>query len=252
MPTEVGSLLPISFLLRTVIIVLAPIAIYVLIIARIHRRQIPTMVSGVRDAAGVVLGFSGVLFYLAPGLLTGFNFWPRDIWLYNHYNSLKGAPTQGSHFWWQVFWVTVGWIYVFVVGGGIIVLLWKRRRSTAIYNVDAADFDRRLTDELSQLRLHWKRPDTSFIISDKRLRPGDEVALEIEVWERMSHVTLNWSVTNHPIRTLVEMSLAHSLGAGGRSEDKSSGMMIAAAVLFVILFVISVLFQVARYLEERW
>lgn len=260
-------MLPWSFYLRAALIVLAPIAIYTLVIARINRRPYPTAVSGVADCAGLLLAFAGVLLYLGPGLLTGFNFWPRDIWLYNHYSTLRGV--DNGRFWWRILWLATGIGYSLVIGVGVFVLLWRRRHATAFYNVNAEYFEELFPEVFQRLGVQWTRSGPRFLLTrglsyaalsksdirkeDVERAPGDVLTLEFEGWKLASHVTLYWSQTHNPLRTLVENALTWTLQSNSfRSRPATNKMMIVAACLFVLLFVITVAYQFARFHEGKW
>jgi hypothetical protein len=229
-----------------------PFAVYCLVIGRIQRRQYPTFVSGVRDCGGLVLAFSGVLFYLAPGLLTDFNFVPRYVWLYNRYSSLRIAPIADGQNGWQIWWFSLAAGYVLFVVGSLAVLFWKRRKATAIYNAPSDDFELILERALDQCGLKWARHGAQYEIKSHADSDYPGILLEVECWKLMDYVTLHWSANRHPIRTGVELTLQRKLrSATYESMAGNGGMMISAAALFVFLFIIAVLFQIARYLEAQ-
>jgi hypothetical protein len=265
--TALEQFLPRSSHLLNTLIVLMPVAVFCLVIARINRRPYATVRSGVQDCGLLIFAFSGILFYLGPGLLTEFNFSVRDVWLINHYSFIKGMPEERGHQLWRVWWTLSCLAYALVVGGGLLLLLWKRRNSTAIYNVNTAQFEHVLGGVLDRLGLTWSRTGRQLDIRAKRLAsaesngvarngswaglPNESARLVIEPWTLMSHVTLDWSPGSSELKTLIEDRLLQALQTVRRPERPNNGWMVAAAGLFLLLFALSVLYQVARWLEHR-
>jgi hypothetical protein len=143
---------PLSSLLNS-LVALFPIGIYCLVLARINRRPHPLLVPGVHDAAGLLLALSGVLFFVCPSILTGFNYRPRDIWLYDHFSSLRAL---GDHWLW-VWHLSLWLLYGFAVLGGSFLLMRSRRLTTAVYNVEPAALEETLGRVLDRLGLEWSR-----------------------------------------------------------------------------------------------
>jgi hypothetical protein len=287
------SLPPLSSLLSG-LVMLFPIGIYCLVLARLNRRPHPFLVTGIHDAAGLLLALSGVLFFIGPSMLTGFNYRPRDIWLYNHYSALKGLGRQ----WWWVGQLSLWLLYGVVVLGGCYFFLRTRRRVTAVYNVEASALEVVLAGVLDRLGLEWSQagnriffrarpafPETArrepvpaphsvdrsapTLIPNGRARvprpasPGEGQAalacwgpvglLELNHWPRLRHVTLHWSPEAEPWRGCVEAELAFALEeVWTRANPAGTWLMAVSAVLFVGLFFLTVLFQVARLLGDGW
>jgi hypothetical protein len=271
------------------LVVLFPIGTYVLVIARLNRRSRPVLVSGVRDSAGLLLALSGFLFFLWPSLITGFNYWPRDIWLYNHYSSLKGL----GHQWWWVWWGFLWLVYLVVVFGGSFLLMWSRRGVTVIYNVEPAVLNSVLERILDRLGPPWTRSQQRILIGHRSLftrelhrepvpagplpvsdglaaQEADRFAaavqvtassaapedwrevLEVNPWPALRHVTLHWSSEADNLRYAVDAALRRAL-AQVRTPENPAGhwLMAASACLFTLLFILTVLFQISR-LRGDW
>jgi hypothetical protein len=248
-------------------VVLFPLGIYCLIIGRINRRRRPVLVSGIRDCAGMLLGLSGFLFFLWPSLITGFNYSPRDIWLYNHYSSLRSL----GHEWWWTWWLSQWLVYLVVVFGGSFLLLWRRRNVTVVYNVAPALLDGLLDRVLDRLDLPWMRSQRHILIGDWSLPaqeadkdppngPSERFArgrdyrtvLEVNPWPAFRHVTLHWSTEAGHLRPAVDAALRRAL-AQVRTPENPAGhwLMAVCACLFTLLFVLTVLFQISR-LRGDW
>jgi hypothetical protein len=144
----------VSILLSSLVF-LFPLGAYCVFIARINQRRHPLLVSGVQDCAGLLLAVSGFLLFVCPSILTGFNYRPVDVWLYNHYGTLPGL---GHRAW--VAWIMFLWaLYLVAVFCGSGFLLWTRRLRTSIYNVEPEVFDQVLAFVLTRLELAWTRSD---------------------------------------------------------------------------------------------
>jgi hypothetical protein len=247
------SFLPPSSTLLGAVIVLAPLAAYCLIIARINRRARPLLVTGTRDCAGLILALAGVVFYLGPGLLTDFRFRPRDVWLYNHYSSLRGFPAEKAHEGWLLGWTVVCLAYVAAVVGGALLLLWRRQRTTSVYNVEPGAFDVALLRALGDLGLAWTRDENQIRVVGGGAPDGLTAVVEVAPWPAMRHVTLRWSADACRVQPLVEARLAQALGqVWTRTNPAGRWLMVASAGLFVLLFGLTVLYQAARFFEGLW
>jgi hypothetical protein len=272
------------------LVVLFPIAIYCLLLARINRRTRPLIVPGIWDSAGLILALSGVLFFLGPSVLTGFNYRFRDIWLFNRYSSPGGLGPDWRWLWWAFIWLS----YAVVVLGGCAWMMWRRRTVTCIYNVEPEVVDEILARILDRLGLEWVRnadrifmrvgsayaeegphplpaphqvPQTAHALlstaspSDgvsqrsrlitKPQKPAVSlsypVALEVCAWPAMHHVTLRWLGRSESWRKTVDDALARSLArAVTRRNSAGHWLMVASAILFPLLFILTVLFQIIR------
>jgi hypothetical protein len=124
-----------------------PIAVYCTIIGMVNRRQRPLMVSGAWDFLGALFAVSGFLLFLGPSLLTGtFRESMNELPFQRGSTSLSTAIAAMWASWW-VAWV----LYYLLVVGGAAYLVWLRRNTTVIYNIDLRTFETvlaRLTDRL--------------------------------------------------------------------------------------------------------
>src|SRR5262245_54900401 len=113
---------------------LAPLALYLLWLATVTRRERPTLVSGQWDFVGLVLGLSGFVLFGGGLVLSLFqsNF---RYWMRGNFESLRAAWGQE-----KVTWVLLALLYLIAVTGWIVLTLAARRRSLVVYNVDPAAF----------------------------------------------------------------------------------------------------------------
>jgi hypothetical protein len=229
------------------LVVLLPLGIYCVIIARINRRQHPLLVSGVRDCAGMLLALSGFLLFVIPSILTGFNYRPRDIWLFIHYGNFQGL----GHEWWLVWWTFLWFLYVLVVFGGSCVLLWHRRRATSIYNVEPRILDEILEQVLKQLELGWVREGKRIYFGQSNA-PNPGAYLEIDSWPAWRHVTLRWTRETEHARSVIEEELGRALAEVRTIENPASHwLMTASAFVFTLMFVLTVLLQIERMRQGK-
>ncbi len=126
-----------------------PLAIYLLILGVLNRRRRPLLVSGVWDGIGLLFGASGFLLFAGPAIFSSLSERWRAYWLLGH----GGASMAGPDGAWQ-FWVFLSVLYFLLVVGGAAFLLWRQRTLTAIYNVEAAQVERALTQICAKLGLN--------------------------------------------------------------------------------------------------
>jgi len=158
----------VSFLTRILLSILAflfPIGVYCWVLGRINRRKHPVVISGMQDCAGLLLALSGFLLFICPSILTGFNYRPRDLWLYNYFGFAKTIGSNWAWVWWLSLWL----IYLALVIGGSIFLLRKRHSVTCIYNVDPQVVETLLAQILMRLGFEWAREQNQWFISGRPL-----------------------------------------------------------------------------------
>jgi hypothetical protein len=249
---------------------LVPLAIYCLILAMLNRRWHPTMVAGPWDFAGVLFALSGFLLVGGPCLLTGLNKQWRSLWLTGRLRDVSVRSADWWHFW-LVLWAGY---FVAVVGGAALVL-WLRRRSTAVYNITPGQLDDAVNRTLTSLGLPATRVANQFFIHARKdavakrevdpvhasayvpadaVRPelsmavrtepapppADEVALVLRVDSvpTLRHATLTWSESEALTRKQVELELARQLAEVAAPDNPLAGwLMTISASLFSIAFV---------------
>src|SRR5262245_55001155 len=195
------------------------------------------MVSGPWDFAGLLFAASGFLLFGGPALLSSLSFnetW-RRFWLLG-----KDTPgiTQEDRL--LVVRLALFVLYFVLVVGGAAFLLWRRRRMTAIYNVDPIVVE----TVLGQVLERWQLPfvqtgnvltfepsgDCGLRIADRGLKASalnpqsairnpqfgetlpvhlveQTTTLAVDVSPAMCHVTLTWNPAESPLRREVEGQL---------------------------------------------
>jgi hypothetical protein len=81
---------------------------------------------------------------------------------------------------------------------------------------------------------------------------GYRVVLQVNPWPAFRHVTLHWSNVGGILRVAIEAALRRAL-AQVRTSDNPAGhwLMAVCACQFTLLFILTVLFQIAR-LRGDW
>ncbi len=149
----------------------SPLAIYLLVLGLINRRRRPLLVSGVWDGVGLVFGASGFLLFAGPAIFSSLRERWRAYWLFGQ----GGAPVAGPDGAWQ-FWIFLSILYFALIVGGTAVYLWRQRQLTFIYNVEAAQIERIVTQICAELGLNPVRSGGMFLfgLSVERLDTNGE------------------------------------------------------------------------------
>jgi hypothetical protein len=238
--------------LLCILIAVCPVAIYCVILARINRGPHPVVVAGIHDCAGLLLAMSGLLLVVLPGILTDFNFSARDIWLNNHYSSMKVLGHQA----WLVFYACLVALYVLGVFGGGIFLLLSRRRVTSIYNVEPVVLDSILLQTLERLGVESTRVGNRVLVGYPKDSSGGRqpnLLVEVNPWPALRHVTLHWSEESAPGRKEIESEFVRALSAVQTpGHTVGAWLMRIAALLFTLLFFITYAFQFAQMHAQNW
>jgi hypothetical protein len=125
-----------------------PLAVYLLLLGFLNRRRHPLLVSGVWDCVGLLFAASGFLLFGGPAILSGLNERWRMFWLFGRPGVSARSPDGG----WQ-FWVFLSVLYFVGVVAGCAAMLWRRRRTTAVYNAESWVVERALSQACEHLGL---------------------------------------------------------------------------------------------------
>jgi hypothetical protein len=120
------------------------------------------MVYGVWDFAAVLFAVSGLLLFVGPSLLTGFRYEWRELWIKLNYQSLRGpGPTVTGR------WLTYWYLYFGSIVACALMLLWRRRLFTVVYNIEPAALEEALSRTLVSLGILWMRTGPYFLIGHR-------------------------------------------------------------------------------------
>ncbi len=233
---------------------LFPLAFYCLIVAGLNNRRRPTLVPGPADFAGVLLATAGFLIVGGPLILVGAQQgWRRTL---RHHSFAAALHDLFDASWpWLALWAA----YFIAVVAGSAWLLWRRRRSTAVYNIDPAAADKLLPELLDRLDLPWFRRGGAYYIgfpnptTPARPAPpggppwpagdGARAVLEVSATPALRHLTLHWRYDEDALRRRVEGELRDTLAGVESPENPAAGWFVtAASILFIILFLLVGLF----------
>jgi hypothetical protein len=251
---------------------LFPVAVYLLVLAHLNRRPRATMVPGAWDFAGILLAASGFLLFGGPALLTSLSRnerW-RGFWLQG-----RGGPGLTDEDGLITVRIVLFALYFVAVVVGAGLLLWRRRRTTSIYNVDPAVVEAVLGQTLE----HWQVPfvqagnvltfEPDADAGQKRPRPSADplaayapgahlaaspegnhapagvappalldrpVTLEVDVAPSLCHVTLTWDPPDSLLRREVETQLDRALAeTPAPASAVGDWMLIVAYALFFLV-----------------
>ena len=214
------------------------LAIYLLILGSINRRQHPLLVYGPWDFVGVLFAASGFLLLTGPEVLKVLNERWRQSILFGE--NPAGATSATESLW--LIWLILLTAYFALVVSGSALLLWRSRNHTSIYNVDQETIERTLTRIFARLGLKPLRSGTMFYFGRTTLERTNaapqetrvtqsaqadsatlvkeqpvhllaqpNVILEVDAFRPLWHVTLHWEPVNSGVRQEIERELERDL-----------------------------------------
>jgi hypothetical protein len=259
-----------SLFLLLLALFLFPIAIYCTVLGMINRRTQPLMVSGSWDFVGVLLATSGFLLFVGPALLSGtFRQSLRDLPFQRDGASLGGAISEMWAAWW------VAWLlYYLVVLGGAALLVWTRRDTTVIYNIDPQTFEMVLSRTADRLGLDMERRGhrlyfsagpgprslesslANQVTADPKLLtpappplvrlPSAPVIVDVESFTMLSNVSLHWRSCSPEARADLERELGTALSEVLTADNPAGTWLLGiAAFLFLLIMLLTAVFVVA-------
>jgi hypothetical protein len=225
---------------------LLPIAVYLLVLAQINRRPRALLVSGPWDFAGVLFAASGFLLFGGPAILTSLSLnetW-RRFWLLGRDSS--GLSNDDLLY-------TLRLVLFALYFAGMVaaasVLLWKRRRLTAVYNVDPAVIETVLGETFERWRLPFVQtgnvltfePESAALSAEKAPAAAlvdQTTTLEVEVSAGMNHATLLWDPPDSRLRREVETQLGRTLAqTPAPASNVGDWLLLVSGGLFFLLLV---------------
>lgn len=195
---------------------LIPLAMYLLWLAQVTRRDHPTVVSGPWDFAGLALGLSGFVLFGGGIVLTLLQSNSR-FWMRGKFNDLHAMWMQE-----QVFWSRIVFYYLVLVGGAVAYELFARRRSLVVYNVEPAAFEALLTEVFEQLGRAVERRGKLWV--------AGAPLFELDTFEGGYTVTLRWISPDQRLFEDVTRQLRAALATQSTAENAVTRWLMAAAV----------------------
>jgi hypothetical protein len=195
---------------------LAPLAIYLLWLAQITRRERPTILAGSWDFAGLLIGLSGCILFgggLVLSLLqSNFRYWMRG-----NFESLRAAWGQE-----KVSWMLLASAYLIVVIGWVLLTLSSRRRSLVVYNIDLAAFETTLTEVFEHLNHPIERRGNLWV--------SGVPLFELDRFPRGRTATLRWIAEDRLLFQEVDRLLREAVRSHYTDDNSSTHWLMAAAV----------------------
>jgi hypothetical protein len=243
------------------LVFLLPLAIYLLALGFMNRREHPLVVSGVWDAIGLIFAAAGFLFVGGPAILTSLEERWRVWWLTGQ---SQAAPTadDGGHLW-----LMLAGAYFVLIVVGVGFFLYRRRHLTAIYQCDPDMVIQALGMVCQQLDLRPVRSGNLFLFGIGLGKPADGRAggteavqgphyrpaalrgvmtaraqqlaqsagrdlgaqaaiLEVDGFRALRHVSLRWDPADSVLRQEVEAGLTQHLAESVEEPSAIGGWLI--------------------------
>jgi hypothetical protein len=247
-------------LIPLLLVFLFPLAVYLLVLASINRRERPILVSGVWDAVGLTIALAGVYLWVGPAILG--TFYERGL-----IPGTQGDSERRFEEIWTYYPFVWGAYYVLVLIGQAAMIL-SRRNKSSIYNVDAVRFEqlvldcfrRRGFEIASSGNLFVFKPGTSVDISALGAPPAPIAeplhratgAVEIDRFDPLRHVTLQWFVDDKAIRNKVETDLQARLDEATTPENPAATWFMGLSGMLFGLVILGALFSILLTRSGRY
>jgi hypothetical protein len=195
---------------------LAPLSIYLLILAQVTRRDHPSVVSGPWDFVGLVVGLSGFFLFGGGLVLTVFqeNF---RYWMRGNFEPFRAAWNQE-----KMTWVLLATAYFILVVGGICLTLLSRRRTLVVYNVLPNSFESLLGDVFEQLNAPVERRGNVWYSGGP--------LVELERFSGGRTVTVRWLSANTALFQEFERQVREGARSIYTDDNPATHWIMAAAV----------------------
>ena len=236
----------VRLLLPSILVFLAPLAVYCWVLAALNRRPRPTMVSGIWDCAGMLLASAGILLVVGPVLL--YTLYYRDMTTLPLV-AANDAAVEHAHRQHWLYWA----IYFVAVLGGVMGLLWWRRRQTVIYNVDPERFAHLLARTLERLNFSVNDGSGRLTINRKTSASANNAAAEltVAVFPALCNVTLHWR-GDRGLRATIESDLALGLDEARTLDNPAAHWLLGVTgILFGVIFLTGMVWVLINYFPPR-
>ena len=240
-----------QLLIPLLLVFLFPLAVYLLVLASINRRERPIVVSGVWDAVGLTFALAGVYLWIGPAILG--TFYERGL-----IPGAQGDTERRFEEIWTYYPLVWGAYYVLVLIGQAAMIL-SRRNKTSIYNVDAVGLERLVIDcfrkrgfEIaSSGNLLVFKPGTSIEITalgapSAAAEPPRRAtgAVELDRFDPLRHVTMQWFVDDSFIRSQIEADLQPRLDEATTPENPAATWFMGLSGMMFGLVILGALFSI--------
>jgi hypothetical protein len=253
-----------------------PLSCYLIFLGTLNRRRHPVLVRGAWDFAGVLFAASGFLLFAGPSAFLTLH---ERLLMLRAFRPGDGAAGLGWPGWVAV-WALLALVYFGGIFLGAVLLLRRRARLTAVYNVEPGVFDEVLAHVLDRLASAWVRSGDRVVLH-AAARPSDGVSavrgehpalaagnrvgpppapvtvptfpdgdglravLLVRPSPALWHVELCWEQADEDLRREIEAELAQVLGEVYTRENVLGGWLLTAGILLSgltgVLFLVAAL-----------
>lgn len=195
---------------------LIPLALYLMWLSQVTRRERPKPIAGPWDFAGLLLGLSGFVVFGGGLVLTicqsNFRYWMRG-----NFEGFRSAWIQE-----RVTWALLVACYLLVVAGIAGLTLVARRRTVVVYNVEPAAFEALLSEVFDQLGRPAERRGKLWV--------GGGPLCEVDAFEGGRTVVLRWVSDDARLFEEVDRQLRAALATHSTGDNPAGRWLTAAAV----------------------
>ncbi|VTR91550.1 unnamed protein product [Gemmata massiliana] len=193
-----------------------PLALYLLWLSQVTRRERPTPIAGPWDFTGVALGLSGFIVFGGVMVLSLLQSNVR-FWMRGNFEQLRAVWIQE-----KVTWSLLVFFYLTVVLSGIGLALLARRRSLVVYNVEPAVFEVLVTEVFEQLGRPVERRGNLWL--------SEAPLFELDTFEGGHTVTLRWVSNDQRLFEDTTRLLRTALATQPSDENPVSRWLMSAAI----------------------
>lgn len=199
-----------------IVFCLAPLAVYLLWLALMTRRERPTVVSGQWDFVGLATGLSGFVFFGGGLVLSLFqsNF---RYWMRGNFESLRSAWGQE-----KLTWILLSLFYLALAITWVVASLSRRRRSLVVYNIVPGTFDGILGEVFEQLNRTVERRGNVW--------SNGMPLCEVDRFEAGQTVTLRWLSDDRLFFQDVDRLIREAVRSTSSEDNPATRWLMAAAV----------------------
>ncbi|MBA4064212.1 MAG: hypothetical protein C0501_10950 [Isosphaera sp.] len=198
------------------LVCLAPLAVYLLWLGLVTRRDRPTVVSGPWDFAALVAGLSGFLLF-GGGLVLSVLQENVRYWMRGNFESLRRAWGDEKYTW-----MLLSVAYLLMVGGGVALALANRRRSLVVYNVDPDEFEADAAGVFERLGRPVARQGRVWAA-------GGTPLFELDRFDGGRTVTFRWVAKDLALFREAERLLREAAGNSPSDDNPATRWLMAAA-----------------------
>jgi hypothetical protein len=256
-------------LLLLFLLFLIPVGVYCLILAGINRRAHPVIASGTWDCIGLLFAASGFFLAVLPGMVT--LLYGKTLRQLPFVEPRSGAEALGNLWleWWGVL-----LLYYLALGTGAAALVFHRRATTVIYNINSDDWERLFAQVLARLGLEQARSGKQITLGvlsgvndpspggaaesaiqakvHPRLSFQRAALLRVDTFPALSNVALHWEHVGGTLRDEVEKELGKEFKSVETMDNAAGAWFLGIGGSIVTMVFLTVLILILLTLPRRW